>query len=72
VLGGASIEGGRGTVIGTILGVVLIQIVNTSLILVGIPSTWQRIVVGLIVLVSSGIFSLNFDVRRLFSLDKNR
>jgi simple sugar transport system permease protein len=72
VLGGASIEGGRGTVIGTILGVVLIQIVNTSLILVGIPSTWQRIVVGLIVLVSSGIFSLNFDVRRLFSLNKNR
>lgn len=57
VLGGASIEGGKGSVIGTILGVVLVQIINSSLILVGVPSSWQRIVVGLIVLISSGIFA---------------
>ena len=57
VLGGARIEGGRGSVIGTILGVILVQIIKTSLILVGVPSTWQRIVVGLIVLVASGVFS---------------
>lgn len=67
VLGGARIEGGKGSVIGTILGVILIQIVNTSLILVGVPSTWQRIVVGLIVLIFSGIFSPKFDVRHLFA-----
>jgi simple sugar transport system permease protein len=67
VLGGANIEGGKGSVVGTLLGVVLVQIVNTSLILVGVPSTWQRIVVGLIVLVSSGIFSLKIDVRQLLS-----
>jgi simple sugar transport system permease protein len=56
VLGGASIEGGKGTVLGTLLGVVLVQVINTSLILVGVPSSWQRIVVGIIVLVSSGLF----------------
>ena len=43
----------------------LVQIVNTSLILVGVPSTWQRIVVGLIVLVESGIFSLKIDLSQL-------
>jgi simple sugar transport system permease protein len=57
VLGGARIEGGRGSVVGTMLGVILVQIINTSLILVGIPSTWQRIVVGMIVLLASGVFS---------------
>jgi simple sugar transport system permease protein len=57
VLGGARIEGGRGSVTGTILGVILVQIIKTSLILVGVPSTWQRIVVGMIVLIASGVFS---------------
>ncbi len=36
-------------------------------ILVGVPSTWQRIVVGLIVLVASGIFSLKIDLSQLLS-----
>jgi simple sugar transport system permease protein len=50
VLGGASIFGGRGSVLGTVLGVVLVQLINTSLVLVGIPSTWQRAVVGMLLL----------------------
>ncbi len=57
VLGGARITGGYGTVQGTILGVILLVIINNSLILVGIPSTWQRVVVGVIVLFASGMFS---------------
>lgn len=57
VLGGARITGGHGTVQGTILGVILMVIINNSLILVGIPSTWQRVVVGVIVLFASGMFS---------------
>ncbi len=67
VLGGASIEGGKGTVLGTLLGVVLVQVINTSLILVGVPSSWQRIVVGVIVLISSGLFvSRSTSFRTLF------
>jgi simple sugar transport system permease protein len=55
VLGGASLTGGRGTVLGTILGVTLIVIMNNSLILVGVPSVWQRVVVGLVILIGTGI-----------------
>jgi simple sugar transport system permease protein len=55
VLGGASITGGRGTVIGTLLGVFLVVIMNNSLILVGIPSTWQKVVIGLIILIGTGL-----------------
>lgn len=55
VLGGASLTGGRGTVIGSLLGVALVTIMNTSLILVGVPSTWQRVVIGAIILIGTGI-----------------
>ncbi len=55
VLGGASITGGRGTVLGTILGVFLIVMINNSLILLNIPSYWQKVVTGLVILVSTGI-----------------
>jgi simple sugar transport system permease protein len=51
ILGGASITGGRGTVVGTVLGVLLIQVINRALILTGIPAQWQRFVVGLILIV---------------------
>ncbi|PID56423.1 sugar ABC transporter permease [candidate division KSB3 bacterium] len=54
VLGGASITGGRGTVLGTLLGIFLIVIMNNSLILLGIPSYWQKVVIGLIIIISTG------------------
>ncbi len=56
VLGGARITGGTGTVFGTITGVLLITVVNNSLVLVGIPSTWQRVVVGGFILLAAAFF----------------
>ncbi len=58
VLGGARITGGSGSVIGTILGVVLITLVNNVLILAGIPSTWQLVIVGSFILIAGTVFSL--------------
>lgn len=55
VLGGASITGGRGTVLGTVLGVFLLVTINNSLILLGVPSYWQKVLVGLVIVVSTGI-----------------
>ena len=55
VLGGASIFGGRGSVLGTVIGVFLIQVIQNSLILVGIPSVWQRTAVGLILVAGVSI-----------------
>jgi simple sugar transport system permease protein len=51
VLGGASIFGGSGSVTGTALGVVLISLVQNSLILLGVPSSWQRLAVGVLLLI---------------------
>lgn len=58
VLGGASIFGGRGSVIGTVLGVVLVQLINNNLVLVGIPSTWQRAAVGILLLLGVSVQAL--------------
>ena len=55
VLGGAQLTGGRGTVIGTVLGVILVVIANNSLILIGVPTVWQRVVIGVIILVGTGL-----------------
>ena len=48
ILGGASITGGRGSVLGTFMGVVLIQLIHRSMILTGIPTVWQDLMVGVL------------------------
>ncbi len=58
VLGGARIAGGSGSVMGTLLGVLLITIVSNVLIFVGIPSTLQLAIVGIFILLSGTIFAL--------------
>lgn len=58
VLGGARITGGSGTVIGTLLGVLLITLVSNVLIFVGIPSTLQLAIVGIFILAAGTIFAL--------------
>lgn len=56
VLGGARITGGTGSVLGTMFGVLLIVVANSVLVLVGIPSTWQRLVVGSFILLAAAFF----------------
>ncbi len=55
VLGGAKLTGGSGTVLGTVLGVLIISILNTTLILIGLSSSWNDFFVGLIILLSVGV-----------------
>src|SRR5699024_4508596 len=50
VLGGASIYGGRGSVTGIVLGVLLIELIQYSLVMLGIPSSWDNVVIGLFLL----------------------
>jgi ribose transport system permease protein len=56
VLGGASLAGGRGTLLGTVLGLVVIQVLNNGLILLDVPSFWQRIAQGILL-----IAAVSFD-----------
>ena len=46
VLGGASTTGGRGSVIGTIMGTILIGLINQALVYVGVSTQWYDAVIG--------------------------
>lgn len=61
VLGGASIMGGYGTVTGTVLGVLVINMIKNNLILLGVPSTWQRFAIGALLII--GVVSQALSAR---------
>lgn len=55
VLGGTRLSGGHGSIIGTLLGVLLMTIITNSLILLGLPSYSQAFMTGLLILVGTGL-----------------
>lgn len=65
ILGGVSFAGGVGGMGGTVLGVLLIQAFNTGLIMVNVPSFWQYVARGALLL-----FALTFDYIRKEKRDK--
>ncbi|PKH25273.1 ABC transporter permease [Enterobacterales bacterium CwR94] len=50
VIGGASLKGGTGSILGAVLGVALLSIVTSSLILINVSVYWQELIKGLILL----------------------
>lgn len=50
VIGGASLKGGSGTVLGAVLGLALLSVVTSSLILLDVSVYWQDVIKGLILL----------------------
>ena len=65
VLGGTSIMGGRCSLIGTVLGVVLLRILQNGLLLIGVPSLWQPVVTGALLI---GVLALEMPAKRLGEL----
>jgi len=72
VLGGASLAGGSASVVGTVLGVFLINIINNSLILLGIPSYWQKLFIGGIVILSTLLTANRDSIGLFFNQKKDR
>ena len=58
VLGGASIFGGSGSVLGTMIGVFMLVMVKSSLILMKVETTWQLVVLGTILIVATALSAL--------------
>ncbi|HHT9119545.1 MAG TPA: ABC transporter permease [Candidatus Hypogeohydataceae bacterium YC41] len=52
VLGGTSLMGGRGSVIGTVFGALFIGVLENGLLLKGVPTFYQWVVKGLVILVA--------------------
>lgn len=52
VIGGASLSGGKGNMVGTIIGAFIIGILNNGLNLIGLSSFWQQVAVGCVIILA--------------------
>jgi len=55
VIGGASLAGGRGTIWGTTIGLFLIQILNNGLDILIVPSYWQKVIKGALIVTAVAV-----------------
>ena len=60
-------EGGKGTVLGALLGMALLTVVDNSLILLDISTTWQKVFTGAIIIIGTAISAIQMkrNARRL-------
>ncbi len=52
ILGGAALTGGRGTIIGTFIGVIIMGIVKNGMVLLNVPVFWQDGFIGVVVILA--------------------
>ncbi|MCE7041340.1 ABC transporter permease [Dyadobacter sp. CY312] len=52
VIGGTSLSGGRGSILGTVQGAIIIGVLNNGLILLNVSPFWQQVVKGLVILLA--------------------
>jgi ribose/xylose/arabinose/galactoside ABC-type transport system permease subunit len=52
IIGGVSMFGGAGTVIGTVIGALIIAVLTTGLVMLNVDAFWQFIVVGTVVIIA--------------------
>jgi rhamnose transport system permease protein len=58
IVGGTAVTGGRGTVLGTVLGVILLGMIGPALTFLGISAYWERAIQGGIILTAVAIDAL--------------
>ena len=59
VIGGTSLSGGRGSVLGTVLGAIIIGVLNNGLVLLNVSPFWQQVVKGFVILTAVVIDKAN-------------
>lgn len=59
VIGGTSLSGGKGSMVGTVIGALIIAILNNGLQLINVPQEWQNVVLGCVIL-----FAVYMDIVR--------
>ena len=55
VIGGASLFGGRGHMLGTVVGTFIIALLVTGLVLVGVSGSWQQVATGIIIVAAVAV-----------------
>ena len=59
VIGGTSLSGGKGTIMGTVQGALIIGILNNGLVLLNVSPFWQQVIKGIVILLAVAIEKIN-------------
>jgi ribose transport system permease protein len=59
VIGGTSLSGGRGSILGTVLGCLIIGVLNNGMVLLQVSAFWQPVVKGVVIIVAVAIERAN-------------
>ena len=63
VIGGTSISGGKGKIFGALLGVLIIYLLKSTLIFLGLSSSWNNLFVGIILVIALSLTALREKIR---------
>jgi simple sugar transport system permease protein len=61
VIGGTALTGGRGTIVGTVLGILILRVMRNGIVLIGVPGLAYNIFIGAIIL---GMMALHSGLER--------
>ena len=64
IVGGTSMAGGNGSVIGAILGAILMQLIKTGLVLLSVNMYWQTVVIGVVLISVCTLDSLTQKINK--------
>jgi ribose transport system permease protein len=59
VIGGTSLSGGRGTIMGTVLGCLIIGVLANGLVLLSVSPFWQQVIKGIVILLAIVVDKIN-------------
>lgn len=63
IIGGASLNGGKGTVLGALLGLIFVGFINNGMVQLRVPVYWQNLAMGVILLLAVGSDTLSQRLR---------
>jgi ribose transport system permease protein len=55
IIGGCSLRGGKGTVLGGLLGLIFVALINNAMILTKVPVYYQQLTMGIVLLLAVGL-----------------
>ena len=58
ILGGTALSGGRGSIIGSVIGAVLMGVLRNAFVLLDVSAYWQVVAIGVVVLMAVGVDSV--------------
>ncbi len=59
VIGGTSLSGGRGSILGTVVGCLIIGVLNNGLAVLGVSDNWQLVIKGVVILLAVVVDKIN-------------